>query len=549
MPDSLDWIFETPASYTAQEEIRALPRMLMEGTAALHRDRSKWLAPYEQEETVCTVAGGMSDYDVRVGRAVVEPFYQRAVERAVATCMGKQIRLRDDVPDVIRGTGEDSEGAQHVEGWWENIDQRGNDGNVFLRGAVEDAEGDAGYSTVLVDHPPVPPGFTQADLERTGMRPYWVHYKARDVMEAVPELVNGRQRLKEVRLRECGPKDEERIRLIKAAPWDEASQSLVGWVTWELWEKQKDKDGNTVIVSQGTGDMQPHQEIPLAPLYFKRTGFFQARPPFELLGWLNLKHTRQDSDISEDLRLSCGATLHRFCSPEEAKQPAIGPRRLLWSEKEGATAQWLERSGSAARVFMEFQDALEAKMERVAGEPHIRRTGSETATAAAIDSAKVRTEMQVQAYALKDFTETLLTLTAMYRQFEHGGSVDVFIPPAFEQRDIDRINVLVSAADKGYIQPFRVAEALRLQALLPEDVDAEAEAEAAKQSAPAPVADPNAVPGQPDAAARVKAAVAAAVAGEGGAQGGSRSGQQATPPPGNAGAGQQADQGQPATAA
>lgn len=508
-------VFDPPQSYTAAEDLRALPRMLMEGTQALRREPRKWLPPYGAEETMPVLGDGRSDYDARVANAVVEPFYSRSVKRVVGTVLGSAVVLEDDVPLAVRGEDEGDDG------WWENIDFRGNNGTVFLREVLKDAAGDAGFSTVLVDFPKAAEGRSTADDERLGLRPFWRHYRGRDVVEATPQQVNGRERLHRIKLHEApGPEGNARMRVIEAAPVDEAGEYVEGGVvSWVLWERQKGRAGDEVDVPIDEGTMAPHQEIPMAVVYLDRAGFFAARPPQLHLAYLNLKHTRQDGDISDDLSVSSGAQLHRTgISSEESKQRAIGRRSLLWTgeDRPGARAEWLERSGQAAKVYMEYLDRLEAKMERYGNEPHIRRTGAETATGRAIISADAQTEILAYVEAMSDFTEQLLMLTAKYLGEESGGSVRIPKPAVLLDRDDEGMRLLIDMHVKvGVPTRETLLEVAKAQGRLPEDLDVEVEL--AKVEQKGPPAQPGA--GVPPAAAaagleRTRAALAA-VAGNG----------------------------------
>lgn len=477
-------VFDRPAEYEKAEGERKLLRMLDEGTPALHRERYIWLPPHEAEEDHPPAGGGKSDYAIRAERSVVEPYYRRAVDREVSTILGRPIVLKEDVPAKIRGSGPDGR-----DGWWENIDLRGNDGNVFMRGVIKDAVGDGGYSCVLVDHSMVPEGATDADLERLGLRPYWRHFRARDVLLAVPEVVNGVERLAEVRLIDPGPGGEERVRVLRAAPIGEDGKP-VGFVTWEWWERKKAANGTeTVEEVVGHGTLSPHTEIPLHPLYFGFEGFFKATPPYQHLAYLNLKHTRQDSDISEDMRISCGAQFTiSGATGDEKKQRMIGVRRAAVFEDPAARAGWMERTGTAARVYMDYQAALERKMESVSNEPFIRRTGRETATGRILDTTVATTEIQARALAVRDFIEQLLMSTAKYRQLPSGGSVEVKMPAAFYDSDPEKVRQMVDMhARLGVPRKVTIMRVIKESGWpLPDDFDPQAEVELAEMERPTP---------------------------------------------------------------
>lgn len=519
MPDATPTVFDPPDAYTAAELAAALPRMLMDGTSRLRAEGRTWLPPYDKEEEQPYADGSPSPYSQRVDNAVVRPFYRNAILRDVSSVLGKPIVLRDDVPAEIRGSGDPA----IKDGWWENADLRGNDGNVFLRDVLKDAAGDRGFSAVLVDHPPVSGDAKLSDLKSRRLRPFWRLYRARDILEAVAEYINGRERAREIRLREEAPPGFERVRILRAAPWNEAEGAFVGHVTFELWQRKSStaNDAERQGEKIGEGDMRPHVEIPMVPLYYMRTGFFAGRNAYEDLAYLNLKHTRNDCRIGDDLDISSGAQLHRTgLSEEEKKQRAIGPRRLLTSANPEARAEWLERGGSAATVYMQYQADLVSQMQALANEPHTQRSGNETATGRAIDTAEAKTEIQARCLAVRDFTEQLLMFTAAYAGHQSGGSVEVTPPPKWSDRDLEGLSQLTTLADKGWVRPETVLAVAKQQGILPDDVDPEAEVERAmgRMGAAAGLRTPLG-PNGPPAMERVRKAIAEAEAGESGAPG------------------------------
>lgn len=502
----------TPSGlYDLMEQWRALPRLLMGGTRELRKAENAklYLPPEDDEETSNLDLGpessgrrsvGRSEWQQRVDRSVVEPFFSRAVRRAVSAILAKPVVLNEDVPPQIRGTRADPK-----DGWWENIDLEGNDGNVFFSRVAEDSLGDAGVSYTMVEHQRVPQkedgsSTTNADLGK--LRPYVVHVKACQVINRDVEVVNGRKRDRVVRIseeytvedgNEWERKTAPQIRVLRAPPLGPDGQPLIaegddnprGYVTWETWRKTKDDDEDSWAIHE-QGKMSPHHEIPLVPYCTGYIEWGKARCPFDDLAHLNMLHTQKASDIGENFRVSLGAQLHRAgISLKDAKeQRAIGAKRLLVSTEAGATAEWLERTGSAAKIAMEDQDRLEARMLALSHEPHVRRTGTETATGRAIDAAEAKTETQAWAIGMRDHIEQVLMFMAGYRDLETGGSVDVQLPPRHSEQDIEALKVLVDMHVKtgGVPRAQTILEAMKRQGWLPDDFDVEAEAASVEQS-------------------------------------------------------------------
>jgi hypothetical protein len=203
--------------------------------------------------------------------------------------------------------------------------------------------------------------------------------------------------------------------------------------------------------------MEPHQEIPCHPLYFTKSGFYQATSGQALLADLNMAHTEVTLKIRRDLELSCGAnaTITGAKTPEEKAQRVWDDDVCLVFESDGAKASWMERSGGGAAQFMEFQKSLEDKCRSYAKLPLVQRSGNLTATGQSIDAATAKTEVQALALAVKDFVERLLTLTAIYINRStvdpRGGSVTVKIPAVLRELNLDGFRELRGLHDDGVL--------------------------------------------------------------------------------------------------
>jgi hypothetical protein len=528
--------FYAPPAYEAAEKMRKLPRMLLGGdlgsaTDALMAERETWLPPYSDAERAPSMGGGKSPYEKRVRNAVVKPFYSKAVERMAATILAEPIVLEDDVPELVRGTrpgktdaalvdtviaavqrairsigggafadrvGEllrraltpllapfvsRNGGKATIEGHAENIDLRGNNLDVFMRPVVMDLSGEGGMTCVLVDFPRVAEGLSAADIARLALRPFWRHFPAWSVLEAIPEYINGREYIQSIRLRD-GLDDEgcETVRIISAAPWVESLGERVGFVMWVTIAKVIGEDKKETEIETGRGFMEPHQEIPLAVAYFGYRGFFRAVPQQLELAHMNLRNTQFDCEIADDLSLSSGAQLVVTGVKEPTDRAAIqiGKRMKMVFEDVGVTAEWLERSGSAATVFMEYKRQDEEEMRSLGNLPLLQRTGTLTATGQAIDMVQAKTEAQADSKAVKDLIERCLTFHAIYLNRSavdpKGGSVRLRLPSVLIERDPEAIRLSLDVHEKiGVPTAETILAQMKAQGLLPDDLDIDAE--------------------------------------------------------------------------
>lgn len=406
MANTKEFTVATPtAAYDDAERDRELPRAMLGGTRTMRDAGEQYLPKHEGENAEA--------YKRRLASAVLAPFYKRAVEKSVASILAKPIVLNDDVPPVI---------AEH----WENIDLQGNNGDVFMRKVVRDSIGDAGVSWILIDHPPIADGTTQAQLG-ADIRPFWVHVRARDYINPDDyQIVDGVLTVRTARILESVRETEgewkvnrvEQIRVLRAPT------TADGFVTWELWRKNENGEW---FAYTNPSPMRPMRKIPLVPVYTNFEGPQRASPPFSALADMNLLHYQKRSDIDMTLHKVSPPVIHRAgVSKEEVEgQMVLEAGIILWSTNENAKANYLEHSGSSVKASQEDVDRLETRMLAESLEPHVSRTGADTATGRAIDFEQAKTEIQAWSLGVKDAIEWALMIHAEYLRKESGGSVSV----------------------------------------------------------------------------------------------------------------------------
>lgn len=445
---------EEKASYREQEDIARVPRIMMRGTYWLHRDSKTHRLVLPPVEGEINEQGGDSIYMERVRRASIDPYFERAVERVSSSLFNKPMQLMDDVPVEISGSS-----GGTAESLWKNIDGKGNNGDEFFRRVAHDSISDRGMSGVLAEFPKTPEGATRADVD--SFRPYLVHYRGSDILDGDVDYVLGRERVREVWLKETprqGADEEHKRERQVSAPEVNAKGVPLGFVTYAVWE-QKEAGNNESWVEIERGEMRPHTEIPFRVYYTGWRGFFKARTPFLQLAYRNLLHTKLESADIENLVISSGAQMYRGVLDEkELDQRAIGPRSVLYSvlTQTGPTPfiEWLERSGSASEMMRQKLESIESRMVSLSNEVHIKRTpGDETATGKAIDTAEAKTETEAWSMALRDFVQTVLTDVARYFGLESGGTVKVSPPPRYSERDVTSVEKAMEMRARGILHP------------------------------------------------------------------------------------------------
>ena len=169
-------------------------------------------------------------YAARLARSICPPYYLRLEQMLAGMLTRKPIRL-DNVPDVVQ---------QHLY----DVDLSGSDLNVYLQDLARKAIR-YGHVGVLVDFPR---GDEGDDTPVTDFsRPYWVAYTPRDILGWRTDVINGAQKLTQLRLHEqvvvpygeFGEEQVEQVRVLEIG-------------RFRLYRKQASKSRDWELISEGT---------------------------------------------------------------------------------------------------------------------------------------------------------------------------------------------------------------------------------------------------------------------------------------------------------
>lgn len=272
-----------------------LVRTVMGGTKALRAARGEYLPQYQKEKP--------AEYESRLKRT----FDFNATKKTHGGLLGMVYRenpkLKESVPDLIR---------QH----WENIDLKGNHGDVFTKEVLSAALRD-GHAFTFVDMAkPVPqaPGFSRAD--EIGRRPYWLMYTKDQACNWFSDYIKGEQVLTQITFKECaqeragiyGEKEVTRYRRIYLPLLDDgkdetgtrAREPVYETMQWELYEETEGQPEGAKFRLVGSGSTGLPR-IPLAVTYAKQTGFLESEPLLLDLAYLNIDWWQQNSDYRSQL--------------------------------------------------------------------------------------------------------------------------------------------------------------------------------------------------------------------------------------------------------
>lgn len=425
---------------------------LVQGTYQIRRRHRRYLPqePRELDES----------YDNRLSRSVCPPYYIRLERMLAGMLTRKPVRL-NDVSDVVREQLFD-------------VDLLGNDLNVWTYETARKMVR-YGHIGVLVDAP---------SAGEYG-RPYWVTYTPRDILGYRTELVEGAQKLMQLRLAEkvilpdgeFGEKEVEQVRLLRPG---------------EFEIHRRNDQGEFEVVESGTTTMD---HIPFSVAYANRVNFMESRPPMMDIAELNLKAYQMQSDLDNMLHIAGVPLLGFFGFPQAAEEVTAGPGEAISFPAEGR-AEYIEPQGRAfdaqfKRIEQVASQINELALSSVLGQ----KLAAETAEAKRIDRSQGDSTMMVIAQNMQDLIDNCLEHHAHYLNITEVGSSYVnrdFLGTRLEPQEIQALLQLYTA---GTITQETLLLQLSEGEVLGDDFDIEAEIEATQlgglggEQEPQPVED------------------------------------------------------------
>ena len=434
--------------YRTMRELWQVCRDFLAGTATVRAAREKYLPRHEAEDE--------ASYNLRLLYAVVYNAFARAIDALTGLAFQNDPTLGEDVGPLTTAD-------------WENINLQGTHGDVFARRLL--LEGlTTGYVGVLVDMPPNPGNLTLAQERAQGIRPYWVMYRAEQIVNwRVGRQADGTIGLTLLVLDEpleepdglFGHKTTAQFRVFRK---DEPT----GPVVWQVWRQLPNKQ--YAVTSEG---VLTQPRIPFALGRFGPTAsdaWLDTRPPLYDLAELNIAHYRVATDRRHIMHLACVPILAEIGStpPKPGQQErVIGPGALVQIPNPEGDLKYVEPGGTALAPTREELQDLERRMAQVSLAFLASDTrAAETAEAKRIDSAAQNATLSAAIRTLEDLLEEALGYHATYRQERPGG---ISLNREFEELNLtpEMIKVLSDMVAVGQLDLDTFWELLKQGRILP----------------------------------------------------------------------------------
>ena len=432
---------------------------LMGGTYEIRRRHRRYLPqePRELDES----------YDRRLSTSICPPFYQRLERMLAGMLTRKPVRL-NDTSDQIR--------EQLF-----NVDLNGNDLNVWTYETARKMIR-YGHVGVLVDAP------------RDGGRPYWTSYTPRDILGWRTEIIDGEQKLMQLRLSESiivpdgdyGEKEVQQIRVLSPGEF-------------KLFQRDE-KKGDFRVVDEGRTSLN---RIPFGVAYSNRVNTLESRPPLEDIANLNLKAYQVQSDLDNQLHISAVPMLAFYGFPSAAEEVSAGPGEAIAFPADGR-AEYIAPSSDAFASQFQRLDQIEKQINELGLSAVLgQKLSAETAEAKRLDRSQGDSTMMVIAQNMQDMIDNCLQYHAQYLGDRQPGSCYVnrdFLGTRLEPQEIQALLQLYTA---GTITQETLLMQLSEGEVLGDDFDVEEELDATQngglmEATPAPAPAPAPVPAEED---------------------------------------------------
>ena len=446
---------KSPATTSGAYDVM-LPRWhvietLLGGTEAM-REAGETYLPRHQEETD-------KGYQERLASAVLLNMVEQTLDTLSGKPFSEPIKLNEDVPKAIEET------------ILPDVDLQGNNLDVFARQWFREGMAKA-LCHVLIDMPRPAPREdgqprTLADDRREGLRPYWVMIKPECLLFARSEVINGVEVLQHVRIIEHYMEQDgfaevckRRIRVLEPG--------LV-----QLWEPVKKSNAQKEEWALADEWATGLNYVPLVTFYADRQGFMMGKPPLLDLAHLNVAHWQSASDQRHILTVSRFPSLAcSGASGEDSDPVVVGPNKVLYNPDPAGRFYYVEHTGQAIAAGRTDLKDLEEQMAGYGAEFLKRKTGGQTATARALDSAEATSDLSAMVGLFEDALAQALDITADWlRLGATGGTVELVKDYDLEEMDATGLQALQVAREKRDISRKTYLTGLRLRGVLPEDFD------------------------------------------------------------------------------
>lgn len=418
---------------------------VLDGIEGMKMHFDQFLPRFRDEEA--------EDYKFRTSCAVMTNVYTDIAESLAGKPFEQPVELVSDQTDATDDT-EANGIPDEIEKFTYNVDGSGSNLTVFASQVFFNGINNA-IDWIMVDHDKVDtPVLSVADARARGLRPYWTHILARNVLDVRSKMIGSDEVLTYVKIFEPG--DPDHVRIFKRIDTLDDAGRAVTEVTWELWRKVVNDTTKAKEYQRVDNGEISIGQIPLVPFVTGRREGRQWRftPPMRAAVELQIQMFRQETGLEHATQL----TAYPMLAANGIKPPmgrdgkpetkiAVGPNRVLWSpprDDGGPAGNWAYvEPGSESLKFLEMRvEATERRLRELGRQPLTASSSNITVITAAVAAGKAKSAVKAWALMLANALENALLLTSKWMGIEYDPTVHVFaeFDDWMEGEDLDALD-------------------------------------------------------------------------------------------------------------
>lgn len=374
----------TSVSYDIMSARWAMLDAVLGGTETMRMAGPSFMPQHDAESPM--------SYRNRLGTAVLLNVTEITLDSLAGKPFSEPMKRKDDIPAPVSDLFED-------------VDLLGSNLDTFCRNWFREALA-KGFCHVLVDFPMLSDSAgavrTLEDDRRQAARPYLLRIAPEAVIFAEMTVVNGKEMLTHVRIRE---QETSRVGFAEVTI-DRIRVLEPGSVA--IYENKKAKPQDKDMWVQVDGWATSLDFIPLVTFYTRRDGFMMSKPPLQDLAYLNVRHWQSSSDQANILTVTRFPMLACSGVSDEDNIVKVGPNQILMTTDNQGKFYYVEHTGAAIKAGAEDIATLEAQMASYGAEFLKAQPDRNTATARALDSAEALSPLQAMVVQFQDSVSTAL---------------------------------------------------------------------------------------------------------------------------------------------
>lgn len=413
-------------TYQDQFKTRKIYKDVLGGTLKLRKEKEEYLPKFPSERS--------RSYDVRLKTATLQNLTEKTQDIMTGLVFQKPITLSEDMPEDTQRLAD-------------NFDNRGNDLDAFAQTAFEKSF--EGHCGILIDAPTIK-AETLEQQRNLNLRPYAVLYDANSIINWHTRINPVTKSLEydllvfcERNWRRKNRFEYEEVKEFRV--WELDTESRVSWQLWREVEVKDTDEKEIRLIGEGLLDTR-FKEIPFSPIYGCKKGDLASKPPLIDLALKNIEHFQTYSDYK--------SLIHKTNVPMlmvknlDGELNEIAGDRLLKVDAEG-DAKWVEVEGSALSSTRTALQDIKDEMAQM-GISLMMATpprGDTTATEKLIDSIQEMSQLQKQAFSLKQAIERSFAFMDLYESREGAGSIELganWTQLAISNQELQTFNSMVN---------------------------------------------------------------------------------------------------------